>query len=200
MIASLRGRLVEKTTDGAVIECGGVGYGVAMSLASLTRLGAEGSEVRVLVHTHLSQDALRLYGFADAAEREVFEVLIGTSGVGPRLALAILSVFTPGELADAVANGDRGMLVRVPGVGNKKAERLLVELKGRLDHVTLAAAPARAAGRPELLADLTSALANLGFVPKDADRLARGALDASPQERDLATLVRAALRDAARST
>ncbi len=139
MIASLRGTLLTKTAEHAVIECAGVGYGVLMSLASLVKLGVEGGEVSVLVHTHLTQDSLRLFGFADAAEREVFEILISLSGVGPKLALAILSILTAGELSDAVARGDKGMLTRVPGVGAKKAERLLVDLKGRLDGVSCGA-------------------------------------------------------------
>lgn len=190
MIVSLRGRLAHKDATGAVLECGGVGYGLAMSLASLSRLGKVGSEAEVLVHTHLSQDALRLYGFADAAERDTFEVLIATSGIGPKLALAILSTVSPVELADIVGRGDRASLMRIPGVGGKKAERLLLELKGRLPEPAAGGAPLRTS----LLTDVVSALANLGFAGDVAERAARAALDASPEETEIATLVRAALR------
>ena len=193
MIASLRGKLVSKTAEQAVIECAGVGYGVYMSLASLVKLGTEGSDVHVLIHTHLTQDALRLFGFADAAEREVFEILISLSGVGPKLALAVLSILSAGELSDAVARGDKAMLTRVPGVGAKKAERLLVDLKGRLDGVTTV--PAKPGlHRSTILDDLISALVNLGYQPKDAEKSARGIVEARPDERDLTVLVRDALR------
>lgn len=192
MIASLRGKLVHKDADGAIVECAGVGYGVSMSLASLMRLGPEGQDVHVLVHTHLTQDALRLFGFADAAERETFMSLIGTTGVGPKLALAILSTLTPSELSDAVLMADKGALTRIPGVGAKKAERLLVELKDRLPKT----APTHSVlgGRNALVADLVSALENLGFAPQVADKAARDALEAHPDEQELATLVRSALR------
>lgn len=193
MIASLRGKLIHKDAEGAIIECAGVGYGVSMSLASLMRLGAEGQDVHVLVHTHLTQDALRLYGFADAAERDTFLSLIGTTGVGPKLALAILSTLTPSELSDAVLMADKGALTRIPGVGAKKAERLLVELKDRLPKGT-AAAQGALGGRNALVADLVSALENLGFTPQVADKAAREAVEANPDEQELATLVRSALR------
>lgn len=193
MIASLKGTLLSKTPEIAVVECAGVGYGVYMSLGSLARLGSEGAEVRVLVHTHLTQDSLRLFGFIDEAERCVFNILISTSGVGPKLALAVLSVLTPGEISDAVARADKSVLVRVPGVGAKKAERLLVDLKGRLDGITITP---RAAGRPRttVVDDLISALVNLGFQPKDADKAARAVIEAKPDERDVTILVREALR------
>ncbi|MEM6730344.1 MAG: Holliday junction branch migration protein RuvA [Myxococcota bacterium] len=191
MIASLRGTVIHKDASGAVIECAGVGYGLAMSLSSLTRIGEEGSSAFVHVHTHLTQDALRLFGFADASERHAFEILIAISGVGPRLAIAILSFLSPSELAEAVENGDKGALVKVPGVGGKKAERLLVELKGRLIAVDGEGRPAKTTSVTE---DLVSALVNLGFPPKDADHVARAVRDEHPDERDLATLVKASLR------
>lgn len=191
MISSLRGRLIVKDGSGAVIECGGVGYGVSMSLTSLARLGKVGGEVAVQVHTHLSQDALRLYAFADADERQTFEVLIGTTGVGPKLALAILSSLSPAELSSIVGRADRVALTRVPGVGAKKAERLLVELKGRLPESGLAGPT----GKPSLVGDVVSALANLGFSDDVADRAAKAALEKHPDEQEIATLVRAALQE-----
>ncbi|MEM6533610.1 MAG: Holliday junction branch migration protein RuvA [Myxococcota bacterium] len=191
MIASLRGVIARKDAQGVVIDCAGVGYGLTMSLSSLTQLGEVGSEATVLVHTHLTQDSLRLYGFMGDAERRAFEVLIGINGVGPRLAVAVLSFLSPGELRRAVDDGDKGALVKVPGVGGKKAERLLVELKGRLLEVD---ASGVAAPATSLLDDLVSALANLGFPPKDAETTARTVRDSHPDETDLAVLVKAALR------
>jgi Holliday junction DNA helicase RuvA len=191
MIASLRGRLVHKDTQGAVVECAGVGYGVAMSLASLAQLGDVGREVHVHVHTHVSQDALRLFGFADPDERTMFELLIATAGVGPRLALAILSTLTPNELADAVAGGDKTSLTRIPGVGPKKAERLLVELKDRVAGRPVTGIALRGGG---LRDDLLSALMNLGFAQPVAERAAKHAIDSFPEQMDLTTLVREALR------
>ncbi len=190
MIASLSGRLRQKSTSGAVIECAGVGYGVAMSLTSLSELGAEGEDVEVLVHTHVAQDSLRLYGFTRASERQTFEVLIGTTGVGPKLALAILSAVSAEELSEIVSCGDKLALTRIPGVGGKKAERLLLELKGRLPEVAASAD----AGSASVLADVVSALVNLGFSLEVADKSARAALAKNPDEESIATLVRAALQ------
>lgn len=195
MIASLRGKLLEKDTQSAVIECAGVGYGVSMSLASLARLPAVGSEVLVYVHTHLTQDALRLYGFAEVEERATFEALLGADRVGPKLALSILSVHGPVELRELVAREDKGALTRVPGVGNKTAERLLVELKGRLDRVGAVVTRGPAVTLvADTTADFVSALVNLGYQPKDAEKRAKAVLAEHPSERDLAVLVRAALR------
>ncbi|MBC7792624.1 MAG: Holliday junction branch migration protein RuvA, partial [Clostridia bacterium] len=159
---------------------------------SLVKLGAEGREVSVLVHTHLTQDALRLFAFTDAAEREVFEILISTSGVGPKLALAVLSVLSPGELADAVARADKSVLIRVPGVGGKKAERLLFDLKGRLDAIT--ALPVKGAPKSSVYDDVLAALLSLGFNPKDAEKSAKAIVEARPDEKDVTILVREALR------
>ena len=192
MIVSLRGRLLSRDLAGAVVECQGVGYGLAMSIPSLARLGAPGNEVQVLVHTHVAEDALRLYGFLDPGERAAFEVLLGTSGVGPRLALAILSAIAPADLAIAVQDGDRLRFTRIPGVGPKKADRLILELKGRLK---LADVVCDQPGTPAALrADLTSALLNLGFQAPVAERAARAALTAHPQAADLTLLLRAALQ------
>jgi len=196
MIASLQGRLQHKDADGAVVECGGVGYGVAMSLSSLSQLGSEGSDVQLLVHTHVSQDSLRLYGFVEASERRAFEVLIATSGVGPRLALAVLSTFSPEELSDTVARKDTASLVRIPGIGKKKAERLVLELRDRLPAATLLHAPGATPGT--LQADLNAALVGLGFSESVAQDACQSALASHPNETDLATLVREALRQTTR--
>lgn len=192
MIASLRGCLASKGADGIVIDCGGVGYAVSMSITGLARLGVAGSEARVLVHTHLTQDALRLFGFVDDDERQAFSILIGTSGVGPRLALAILSTLTPTDLASAVERGDKALLTHIPGIGAKKAERLLVELKGRIKG--FGGGLGSSSTGHSLIADVTSALENLGFAADVASEAAREATKAHSDETELATLVRAALQ------
>jgi holliday junction DNA helicase RuvA len=192
MIARVHGQLVYKDSEGVVVDCAGVGYGLALSAASLGQIGDIGSEVTLFVHTHLSQDALRLYGFFTPEERQAFVILIGTTGVGPKLALAILSTMSTQELYEVVARGDKTMLTRIPGVGPKKAERLLVELKDRLPKMT---GPAQLRPKPgDLPTDLTSALTNLGFSDNEADQLARDTIAAHADEKNLAALVRAALR------
>ena len=196
MIASLRGILIDKQADGAVIECGGVGYGVAMPISSLVRMGQLGDEVKVLVETSLSQDALRLFGFLETSERDVFRVLVGINGVGPKLALAVLSVFSAEELCDIVAREDKPRLVKIPGVGGKKADRLLLELKDRLPKLMI---------KPEVAGsvievsigpkdDLVDAMLALGFKNAIAEKAANTALERLPDEGDIATLVREALR------
>ncbi len=197
MIASLRGRVLSKDLGNVVIDCGGVGYGVTMSLSSASKLGAEGSEARLHIHTHVAQDVLRLYGFVDLEEKQAFEVLIATTGVGPKLALAVLSALSPGELAAAVADSDKARLTHIPGVGNKTAERLLVELKDRLKVSATSPRGIRLPGHP-LLSDLASALSNLGFKDVIADDTARLVLAEHPEEKDLAALVRLALRASTR--
>lgn len=191
MISSLRGTVVEKNAQSVVLECAGVGYGLTLSLSSLTKLGEPGSQATLKVHTHLTQDSLKLFGFVTDAERRTFEVLIAISGVGPRLAIALLSFLSPSELSRAVRDGDKAALVKVPGVGGKKAERLLVELKGRLLDVDDSGAEVAV---PSVLDDLVSALGHLGFPPKEADQVGRAVRDAHPDETDLATLVKLALR------
>ena len=192
MIAALRGIIAEKTATGVVMDCGGVGYGVAMSLVSLAKLGNLGEEANILVHTHLTQEALRLYGFMEDAERQLFMMLIGTSGVGPKLALTILSTFTPDELASVIAGQDRAALTRVAGVGAKKAERLLVELKDKLPKGVLKSSVS--ASKNTLESDVVSALENLGFAIPVAEAAAHAACLQNPHERELAILVRVALQ------
>lgn len=191
MIALLDGTLVHKDMEGGVILCHGVGYGVAMSLNTLVALGAAGSPVRVHVHTHVAAEALRLYGFATFEERHAFLLLLATTGVGPRLALAILSTFNPSELGQAVAAKDRSRLTRIPGVGPKKADRLLLELA---DRIAPALGPLFADGN--VAHDVIAALTHLGFAPQVAEEAARGARAACAGVNDIATLVREALRRA----
>ncbi len=206
MIARLRGELIEADGGEVVIDCGGVGYCVHMPLPSATSLGTPGIEVSVYVHTSVSQDSIALFGFASGAERELFRVLIGVNGVGPRMALSILSTIEPSALGEIVAVSDRAALQRVPGIGAKKAARLLLELKDRLPVLPIGTAKevdesadgtrravSRAVGGG-LQADLISALTNLGFREIDAGDLARATVAAYPDERRPAELIRRALQ------
>lgn len=195
MIAHLRGRVLSKHASMIVIECAGVGYGVVMSLTALAKVRT-GEETAVHVHTHVGQDVLRLYGFLDVLEQRTFEVLIGISGVGPKLAMAVLSTLAPAELAEVVAAGRSADLVRIPGVGQKTAARLLLELRDRLAKIVTPAEPKVAGGIAE--DDLASALVDLGFGASAAHRAAQQALRALPGEREIATLVREALRASTR--
>ena len=194
MIASLRGILLHKDAEGIVVDCGGVGYGVSMPLSCLTGLGEERSEVEVLIHTHVTQDALRLYGFSKELNRQVFVSLIGISGVGPRLALAILSMFSPQELGDIAERGDKGLMIKIPGVGAKKAAKLLLELKDRLPVMDRQQNVKAGDAAPPLFDDLVSALVNLGFKEPIAEDAGRRALEAEPAQENIALLVKAALR------
>lgn len=191
MIAFLRGKLLSKSTTEAIIDCGGVGYGVSMSLSSLSRLGTENSDVQIFVYTHVGQDVLRLFGFVDLAEKQAFEILIGTSGVGPKLALAILSTLSPDELSAVVHQSDKATLTKIPGVGPKKAERLLLELKGRLPERLVLP---QTGHKSTVLNDLVSALVNLGFHANDAEKTAHQTIARVGNTDDLTTLVRDALR------
>jgi holliday junction DNA helicase RuvA len=176
MIACLRGRLIEVLPDGAVIDVGGVGYRVFLTpkaLASLPR----GGEVLVHTVTYVREDALALYGFLSADERHAFELLISASGVGPKLALALLSVHSPDALRRAVSAGDADALMLVPGIGRKGAARLVLELKGKLgDGAPELAAAEREAGRPAY-AEVREALAALGYAPAEI----KAALESLPE-------------------
>ncbi|MDP8937264.1 MAG: Holliday junction branch migration protein RuvA [Actinomycetota bacterium] len=192
MIGRLRGRLVARSPRGeATVEVGGIGYRVSVSPATLAALGPTGAEVVVHTHLHVREDALTLYGFPAADERDCFEALLGAHGVGPALALAIVSVHPPSQLRRVLVEGDLDALTLVPGVGRKTAARLLIELKARLDvpESDLAAAGVDGNGAAPL-AELRVALAGLGYEAEEVRRVA-GEL---PADGDLETLLRSALR------
>jgi holliday junction DNA helicase RuvA len=169
VIAHLKGRLLRKGPQEAVVDVAGVGYRVFIPVSSFYRLGDEGSEVSLRIHTHVREDALSLYGFATAGEQQIFERLIEVAGVGPRLAVNILSGIEAPDLAAALRSSDLARLTRIPGVGRKTAERLVVELKDKMPAAPEAeAAPAAAPGTPK--EDLLSALANLGYSRGEAER------------------------------
>src|SRR5438270_8611244 len=196
MIARLTGILVEIAGDSAVIDVAGVGYLVHLSGRTLDALGPVGGEVLLLTELQVREDAWTLFGFGSAAERDSFRALTSVQGVGGRLALAILSVLSPDELARAVAQGDKAMIGRASGVGPKLAARIANELQGKLGVVGLGgAAPLPRAGAA---ADALSALANLGFKPVQASAAVNAAQDELGVDAGLDALVRLALRKAAK--
>jgi len=166
MIAFLRGRILDKQPNRIVIDVQGVGYEVHVPLSTYYDLGDAGAEVSLRIHTHVREDALQLYGFLTALEQRLFERLIATSGIGPKLAIAVLSGIEPNGLVAAVQRADVARLTAIPGIGRKTAERIVLELKDRLVHLGVPAGVAAPAGAPageRLRDDLLSALLNLGY-------------------------------------
>ena len=176
MIALLRGLLLEKHPNQAIVETGGVGYDVAIPVSTFTRLPNAGAEVRLRIHTHVREDALALYGFLTQDEKALFEKLIGVGGIGPTLAVKILSGLAAADLIPAIRRGDVDKLVRIPGVGKKTAERMVLELRDKLPAATGEEA---AAAAPEALSlvdqDVLSALLNLGCARPHAEAAVRKA-------------------------
>jgi holliday junction DNA helicase RuvA len=160
MIAHLRGRLLFKQPQQAVIEAGGVGYDVVISIPTFSALPAENTEVALHIHTQVREDILALYGFLDRGEKRIFERLITVTGVGPKLAITILSGLNTERLVTAIRGQDHSTLTQIPGVGKKLAERLVVELKDKLED--LASVAVTSEGGP-LADDVLSALVNLGY-------------------------------------
>jgi holliday junction DNA helicase RuvA len=197
VIARLSGILAETSADTAIVDVGGVGYLVHTSARTLDALGPMGGEVLVLTELQVREDAWTLFGFGSAQERDAFRALTSIQGVGGRLALAILSVLSPDELARAVAQEDKAMIGRANGVGPKLAARIANELKGKLGVAALGAslAPAPRAGAA---ADALSALANLGFKPAEASAAVNAAQDELGADAGLDALVRLALRKASK--
>jgi Holliday junction DNA helicase RuvA len=196
MIARLTGILAETASDSAVIDVAGVGYLVHLSARTLDVLGPTGGEVLLLTELQVREDAWTLFGFGSAAERDAFRALTSIQGVGGRLALAILSVLAPDELARAVAQDDKAMIGRANGVGPKLAARIANELQGKLGVTGLGgAAPIPRGGAA---ADALSALANLGFKPGEASAAVNAAQDELGPDAGLDALVRLALKKAAK--
>ena len=182
MIGHLCGRILEKHPNRIVVDVNGVGYDVSVPLSTFYGLGEPGSDVALRVHTHVRDDALLLYGFATSLEQDLFERLIGVSGIGPRLALAVLSGIEPLDLTRAIERGDVARLTKIPGVGKRTSERIVLELKDRLPHAHVAAvAPAGVEPESALLRnDLISALINLGYHRPLAEKAVESAIQAIP--------------------
>lgn len=165
MIAFITGRVASRAATHAIIEVGGIGYRLIMSTCSLASLPAEGDEVTVHTYLHVREDELTLYGFENEDERELFEALIGVSGVGPKVALSIQSALKPDVLRTALARDDVALLSSVPGVGKKTAQRLLIDLKDKLGSPQLGAG---GGGSPRAAAEARDALLTMGFSPAEA--------------------------------
>jgi len=191
MIARLTGRLAQKAPDALILDVHGVGYRVLVSLTAFGALPAEGEEVTLAIHTHLRETALELFGFVAPLEQALFGALITVSGIGPRMALNILSGLPAEQLVEALGSGNVARLVAIPGVGKRTAERLVVELQ---DRVRKLASPATAAAAADQTSDAeaVSALVNLGYRAPDAERAVRAALAAGARE--LADVIRKALQ------
>jgi len=169
MIGMLRGTLVEKRPNQVLIDVGGVGYQVQIPLSTFAGLGALHQETTLLIHTHLREDALSLYGFFTAREKQCFELLISASGVGPSLGLKILSGMGMDDLVPAIRKGDLAQLVRIPGVGRKTAERIVLELRDKLAIIDVPGS-GKPATRSQMEADVASALVNLGYEPRAVEK------------------------------
>jgi len=169
MIGQLRGRLAEKRPNQVLVDVGGVGYVVQVPLSTYAALGELHTEVTLLIHTHVREDALALYGFVSSREKHFFEMLLSASGVGPTLALKILSGMSVEELVPAIRGSDLGRLTRIPGVGRKTAERMVVELKDRLEAVAVETEKLAASSPAGIEADVISALVNLGYDSRAAE-------------------------------
>ena len=169
MIGLLRGRLLEKRPNQVILDVGGVGYLVAVPLSTFAGLGDLHAEVTLLIYTHVREDALALYGFLSAREKHLFELLLGASGVGPTLALKILSGMNVEELVPAIRSGDLARLTKIPGVGRKTAERIVVELKDKLETVAVEAEKPAQSSPAGVESDVKSALLNLGYDERTVD-------------------------------
>ena len=198
MIARLSGTLAETSADAAIIDVGGVGYLVLASTRTLDALGAIGSDVLLLTEMQVREDSMTLFGFASPGERESFRILTSVQGVGGRVALAILSTFSPDELARAVSAGDKAMISRANGVGPKLAARIANELQGKLGAPGLAGTAGAPTPRAGAAADAVSALANLGFKPAEASAAVSAAQEELGANAELNALVTLALRKAAK--
>lgn len=192
MIAQLAGALAYKSPEHLVVDVQGVGYQVLVSLNSFYRLPEVGGPVRLLIHTHVREDALQLYGFVDREEKELFLLLTSVSGIGPRLALNILSGTPTNELLDALEAGDLVRLVAIPGVGKKTAERLVLELRDKIKLVRSARSAESGQPATGLEAEAVSALVNLGYRRNEAERAVKGACAAGAN--DLEAVIRTALK------
>ena len=183
MIARLAGTLAEKKPNRLTVDVGGVGYDVLVPLSTFYGIGEPGALVTLRIHTHVREDVIALYGFASALEQDLFERLISISGIGPKLALAVLSGIDPGELVRAIRSQDVARLTRIPGVGKKTAERIGLELKDRLPLAVPSSAGQLDGTAPgeDLRGDLVSALTNLGYNRQVAEKAIDVALKKTPE-------------------
>lgn len=200
MIALLRGRVLEKQVNRVIVDVSGVGYDVAVPLSTFYSLGDPGADVVLRIHTHVREDQLALFGFLTPLELALFERLIAISGIGPKLALAVLSGMEPRDLVSAIQRGDVARLTGIPGIGKKTAERISMELRDRLPkalEATVGAAPAPSAG-DVLRDDVASALVNLGYHRQAVDKVLDRLLERDDTP-DFERTLRSALKELARA-
>ena len=193
MISQICGRLAHKSPEEIIVDCHGVGYGVRVPLSTFYELPEVGEEVILRVHTHVREDALHLYGFATPKEKELFGLLIAVSGVGPRLAINVLSGIATSDLERALQEGDLLSLTRIPGVGRKTAERMLVELKDKVS-ATGAGVATGIAMRDGKIKDALSALTNLGYQKGIAEEAVHDIVRQRGDELSLEELLKESLR------
>jgi Holliday junction DNA helicase RuvA len=202
VIAHLRGSILEKHPNRIVIDVNGVGYDVFVPLSTFYGLGDPGAAIALRIHTHVREDAFLLYGFATLLEQELFERLIGVSGIGPKVALAVLSGIEPQEFIRAIERGDLARLTAIPGVGKKTSERIVLELKDRLPraHVMAAATGTAVPDAPGLREDVVSALVNLGYHRPLAEKAAEAAVKTigSASDASFERVLKQALREVAK--
>jgi len=192
MIGWLRGALATKSPEGLLVDVNGVGYRVLVSLNAFADLPDQGESVELQIHTHMRESSLELFGFVTLEEKALFTQLLAVSGVGPRMALTILSGIPTGDLVTALAEGDVKRLVGIPGIGKRTAERLIVELQDKVAGLALGTTRESAAAVPEPADEAVSALVNLGYRQVEAeDAVRRAAQDGAS---DLANVIREALR------
>jgi Holliday junction DNA helicase RuvA len=192
VIAHLTGTLHEKQLQRLIVDVGGVGYDVVVPLSTMYAIGDPGSRVALRIHTHVREDALQLFGFATALEQALFERLISVSGIGPKVALSVLSGIEPAELTRAIRSSDLARLTRIPGVGKKTAERIVLELKDRLPDAG-SAEPEPSKPGDDVRDDLLSALTNLGYQQASIEKTVDKVL-ASAEDRSFEPLLRATLK------
>jgi Holliday junction DNA helicase RuvA len=199
VIGHLRGRLLDKQPNRLIVDVNGVGYDVAVPLSTFYGLGETGSDVILRIRTYVREDTLALFGFATRLELDLFDRLISVSGIGPKVALAVLSGLEPRELVRAIESNDLGRLTGIPGVGRKTAERMVVELKDRLPRARLEAeAESEASTEPPAIRDdVLSALVNLGYHRPLAEKAVTSAVKAAP-DADFERTLKQALRELAR--
>ncbi len=195
MIAHLRGQILSKSPNAVVVDCGGVGYELAISVATYTEIGDVGAEARLHVYTHVREDAFLLFGFVEITEKRLFEKLLTISGIGPKLAITVLSGISAERLVGAIRGGDHATLTKIPGIGKKTAERVVLELKDKLDDLAGFAA-AGVGAKPSLGAtaeDVLSALVNLGYPRPVAQKAVESAAKDAAVAGDFERLFRAAM-------
>jgi Holliday junction DNA helicase RuvA len=193
MIAHLRGRLLFKAPNQVIVDCNGVGYDVAISVSTFSELPREGAEVALHIHTHVREDQIALFGFAETQEKKLFERLLTISGIGPKLAITVLSGISPERLVAAIRGSDHATLTKIPGIGKKTAERVVLELKDKLEDMAVPVAAGAGYSTP-VGEDALSALVNLGYARPVAQKAIETAIEKSPDAAsDFETLFRAAM-------